>query len=114
MLRQRGPIDSLSAFLHLSALQLAAHEHRGPQANGIERRAQLVAHGGNKLVLGPVGAFREEARLLRRLQRLLQARIESLALGLVAHDLDESHPGAVRVLRDRHGAACPEACAILA
>ena len=57
-------------------------QHFGEADDGIERRAQLVAHGGEEAALGGVGALGLGARLLERL--LLR-----LALGDVAHDRDD-------------------------
>ena len=57
-------------------------QHFGEADDGVERRAQFMAHGGEEAALGRVRALGFRARLFERLLLLL-------ALGDVAHDGDD-------------------------
>ena len=46
---------------------LLVDQHLGEADDGVERRAQLVAHGGEEPALGGVGALGFGARILERL-----------------------------------------------
>ena len=61
--------------------RLFVREHLGEADDGVERRAQLVAHGGEEAALGGIGAL---GLLARAFERLLLR----LALGHVADHRD--------------------------
>ncbi len=49
-------------------------QHLGEADDGVQRRAQLVAHGGEEAALGVVGALGLGARALQRMLVVLAAR----------------------------------------
>ncbi|MGY4235484.1 hypothetical protein ACVIIW_004431 [Bradyrhizobium sp. USDA 4449] len=53
---------------------LLLRDHVGEADDGVERRAQLVAHRGEEARLGGIGGFRRAARLVERLLRELAIR----------------------------------------
>ena len=64
------------------AEQLGLH-HLGEAEDGVERRAQLVAHGGKEARLGVVGGFRAPARLVGNRFLLLELGNERVLLAAV-------------------------------
>ena len=82
---QAGIVDELGVFPALGRTQhqsLLLRDHLGEADDGIERRAQLVAHGGEETRLGGIGRFRSAAGLIERL-------FGKLAIGDVAHHADD-------------------------
>ena len=87
-----GIVDQLSVFLAPRGIQhqcVFLHDHFGETDDGIERRAQLVAHGGEEAALGDVGLFGGGARQIKGL-------FLNLTVGDVAHD--SHHLGLCRSL----------------
>ena len=85
-----GIVDQLRIFLAARRIQhqrVLLHDHLGEADDGVERRAQFVAHGGEETGLGRVGLLGGGARQIERL--LLE-----LAVGDVAHHGDDFGFGA--------------------
>ena len=79
-----GIVDQLGVFAAARAVEphpLLVDQHVGEADDGVERRAQLVAHIGEELDLGGVGVVGLGAGALQRLLLVL-------ALGDVAHHRD--------------------------
>ena len=51
------PVDDLERPLGTSLVHRAVEEHSRPPHNGIQRRAQFMGEGGQKVVFGSVGRF---------------------------------------------------------
>ena len=80
-----GIVDQLRVFLAPRRVQhqrILLHDHLGEADDRIQRRAQLMAHGGEEARLGGVGGFRGAAREIERL-------LLHLAVGDVAHHGDD-------------------------
>ena len=80
-----GIVDQLRVFLAARRIQhqhVLLHDHLGEADDGVERRAQFVAHGGEETRLGRIRLLGGGARQFERL--LLQ-----LAVGDVAHHGDD-------------------------
>ena len=74
------PAYSVIARVLHRAEQLALH-HLGEAEDGVERRAQLVAHGGEEARLGDVGGLRAPARLVGDRFLLLDLGDQRVLLG---------------------------------
>ena len=70
----------MQIILHQAAVLLAAQGQRGEANNGIHRRADIVAHIGQKGALGLVGCLCHMQRILRR-----HAQLHQLLVGLLLH-----------------------------
>ncbi len=114
LLRQCRTIDDFDAFGPILVRQPPAAEHARPQANGIQRRSQLVAHRGDEFIFCTVGAFHRRTDRLRVAQRLLQLISRLPAFGIVAHDLGKPLQYAIRVGEAGQNAAGPESRAVFA
>ena len=100
-------IDELGVFLVALMPELAEHlevEDFGKADNGVERRAQLMAHIGEETRLGAAGGFRP-------LARVLEFRLIGLARIDVARDADDLHPLA-EIARGAHGGLDPDIVAV--
>ena len=65
-----GIVDQLRIFLAPGRIQhqhVFLRDHLGEADDGVERRAQLVAHGGEEARLGGIGLLGGGARLIERL-----------------------------------------------
>ena len=51
------PVDDLERALGTSLVHRAVEEHSRPPHNGIQRRAQFMGKGRQKVIFGPVGRF---------------------------------------------------------
>ena len=93
----------------------------GEAEDGVERRAQLVAHAGEELRLRQVRLLGRDLGLLQLQVAFLQHRVEALALGLhllagpvVGADQQVADDGVGRVLQRRHRHHGRQAAAVLA
>ena len=80
-----GIVDQLRIFLaprRIEHQHVFLHDHLGEADDGVERRAQLVAHGGEEARLRRIRLFGDGARLFQRL-------LLHLAVGDVAHHGDD-------------------------
>ena len=80
-----GIVDQLRIFLAARRIQhqrVFLHDHFGEADDGVERRAQFVAHGGEEAGLGRVRLFGGGARQIERL-------FLDLPVGDVAHHGDD-------------------------
>ena len=80
-----GIVDQLRIFLAARRVEhhrVFLHDHLGEADDGVQRRAQFVAHGGEEAGLGRVRLFGGGARQLERL-------LLDLAVGDVAHHGDD-------------------------
>ena len=80
-----GIVDQLRVFLAARGIDhqhVFLHDHLGETDDGVERRAQFVAHGGEEAGLGRIRLLGGGARQFERL--LLE-----LAVGDVAHHGDD-------------------------
>ena len=90
-----GIVDQLGIFLAARRIQhqrVFLNDHFGEADDGVERRAQFVAHGGEKAALGRVGLLGGGARQIERL-------FLDFAVGDVAHHGDDLGFGRSRRLR---------------
>ena len=90
-----GIIDELRVFLALGGIDhqhVFLYDHLGKTDDGVQRRAQFVAHGGEEAGLGRIRLFGSGARQFERL-------LLHLAVGDVAHHGD--HLGLRRGLIER-------------
>ena len=79
-----GIVDELRVFLASDGIEhqrVLLHDHLGETDDGVQRRAQFVAHGGEEAGLGGIRLFGGGARQFERL-------LLHLALGDVAHHGD--------------------------
>ena len=86
-----GRVDVARIFLvlrHAVRAEQLRLQHFGKADDGVERRAQLVAHRREELRLGDVGLLGVTARLVRHLARFLELVDERVLLGLVHHRLE--------------------------
>ena len=111
-----GIVDQLRIFLAPRGIDhqhVFLRDHLGEADDGVERRAQFVAHGGKEAALGGVGLFGGGARQIERL-------FLDLSIGDVAHHGDDFAVRAVVVRRllerpaahldpDEIGGACARA-----
>ena len=70
-------IENVVRVLELAVVQVAkrlVHEYLGKADDGVQRRAQLVAHVGEELALGAIGCFRRVLGLLQGLLGLFAPR----------------------------------------
>ena len=80
-----GIVDELRIFLAARGVdhhRLFVHDHLGEADDGVQRRAQLVAHGGQESRLGGI-------RLLGGGARQFECLLLDLAVGDVAHHGDD-------------------------
>ena len=90
-----GIVDQLRVFLAFGGIDhqhVFLHDHLGEADDGVQRRAQFVAHGGEEAGLGRIRLFGGGVRQLERL-------LLHLAVGDVAHHGD--HFGLRRGLLER-------------
>ena len=89
-----GIVDQLRIFLAARGVdhhRLFVHDHLGETDDGVQRRAQLVAHGGQESGLGGIRLLGGGARQFERL-------LLDLAVGDVAHHGDDLGLGVQRLL----------------
>jgi len=72
-----------------------------------------MTDGCNKFVLGSIGTFGRNAQILCARQRILHPHLQGLAVGLIAHDLDETPIFPVSLRAALHPAG-PKPAAVLA
>ena len=80
-----GTVDQRGIFVAALAVEqklVFLHQHIGEADDGIERRAQFVAHGGEEAAFGVIGALRFGMRVELRL-------LQALAFGDVAQHRDD-------------------------
>ena len=80
-----GIVDQLRIFLAPRGVDhqhVFLGDHFGESDDGVERRAQFVAHGGKEAALGGVGLFGGGARQIERL-------FLNFSIGDVAHHRDD-------------------------
>ena len=80
-----GIVDEAGIFVAASGIERQhrfLHQHFRKADDGVERRAQFVAHGGEEAALGGIGALSLRARVLERL-------LLPLAFGHVAQHRDD-------------------------
>ncbi len=90
-----GIVDQLRVFLAARRIQhqrILLHDHLGESDDRIQRRAQLMAHGGKETRLGGIGRLRRAACEVERL-------LLHLAVGDVAHHGDHLGFGGRRLLQ---------------
>ena len=89
-----GIVDQLRVFLAARGIEhhhVFLHDHLGEADDGVQRRAQFVAHGGEEAGLGGIGLLGGGARQFERL-------LLHLAVGDVAHHGDDLGLGATCLL----------------
>jgi hypothetical protein len=75
-------------------VQLGALQQARPPEDRVERRAQLVRHRGQQLVLRPVQRLGPQARLLLAREQALAVLLHAPPVGDVARDLGGAHDAA--------------------
>src|SRR6185503_10701197 len=87
----------------LAAIEVLIADDLGEAEDGVQRRAQLVAHRREEMALRQVGVF-------RRLARLYQLALARLAFGNVAHQRQQSRLPVALVRSERDFDLAADAC----